>query len=203
MTGYQNIIFDIGNVIVRWSPEEIIRLTLGDAADAHAHANQIFQSDIWQALNRGTLTEAQAKQRFADDTALSPAQLEALFYYIKQTQICLYGSVDLLRSAKEAGYGVYALTDNVREIVAFLKQRYAFWSLFDGAIVSAEVGYLKPEPAIYQCLLDDYHLDPASCVFLDDRIANVEGAKALGMAGIPFTDAQQGRAELAKLGIVV
>ncbi|WP_242413526.1 hypothetical protein [Salinivibrio kushneri] len=78
MTGYQNIIFDIGNVIVRWSPEEIIRLTLGDAADAHAHANQIFQSDTWQALNRGTLTEAQAKQRFADDTALSPAQLEAL-----------------------------------------------------------------------------------------------------------------------------
>ncbi|WP_227986318.1 hypothetical protein [Salinivibrio sp. VYel1] len=78
MTGYQTIIFDIGNVIVRWSPEEIIRLTLGDAGDAHAHANQIFQSDIWQALNRGTLTEAQAKQRFADDTALSPAQLETL-----------------------------------------------------------------------------------------------------------------------------
>ncbi|OOE34697.1 HAD family hydrolase [Salinivibrio kushneri] len=203
MANYQNIIFDIGNVIVRWSPEEIIRLTLGDAADAHAHANQIFQSDTWQALNRGRLTEAQAKQRFADDTALSPAQLETLFYYIKQTQICLYGSVDLLRSAKEAGYGVYALTDNVREIVAFLKQRYAFWSLFDGAIVSAEVGCLKPDPAIYQRLLDDYHLDPASCVFLDDRVANVEGAKALGMAGIPFTDAQQGRAELAKLGIVI
>ncbi|WP_025673289.1 HAD family hydrolase [Salinivibrio socompensis] len=203
MTGYQNIIFDIGNVIVRWSPEEIIRLTLGEAVDAHAYANQVFQSETWQALNRGTLIEAQAKQRFADDTALSPAQLEALFYYIKQTQICLYGSVDLLQSAKQAGYGVYALTDNVREIVAFLKQRYAFWSLFDGAIVSAEVGHLKPEPAIYQRLLDDYHLDPASCVFLDDRVANVEGAKAMGMAGIPFTDAQQGRAELAKLGIVV
>lgn len=203
MANYQTIIFDIGNVIVRWSPEEIIRLTLGEATDAHAHANQIFQSDTWQALNRGTLTEAQAKQRFADDTALSPAQLEALFYYIKQTQICLYGSVELLHSAKQAGYGVYALTDNVREIVAFLKQRYAFWSLFDGAIVSAEVGCLKPEPAIYQRLLDDYHLDPASCVFLDDRVANVEGAKALGMAGIPFTDTQQCRAELAKMGIVV
>jgi len=59
----------------------------------------------------------------------------------------------VLKRVKVAGYGVYALTDNVAEIVTFLRETYQFWELFDGSIVSSNVGMLKPDPEIFNSLL--------------------------------------------------
>lgn len=50
---HQNVVFDIGNVIVRWSPIEITRLTFGEVNDLQQRSNSIFQSDIWLDLNKG------------------------------------------------------------------------------------------------------------------------------------------------------
>ncbi len=96
---------------------------------------------------------------------------------------------------------VYALTDNVVEIVEYLKNTYQFWTLFDGAAVSAELGLLKPQPEIYQALLSNYGLKASETVFLDDMPYNVEGAKAVGMAAIQFTDAVQCEISLQALGV--
>ncbi len=118
----KNIIFDIGNVIVRWSPSEIIRLTFGDSPRATSLTKQIFQSTIWQAANRGELSEEQVKIALQKEFGLSSVQAEKLGYYVKHTQLELYGSVDLIKQVKESGYKVYALSDNVHEIVDYLKQ---------------------------------------------------------------------------------
>ncbi|GAL06332.1 HAD superfamily hydrolase [Photobacterium aphoticum] len=121
---------------------------------------------------------------------------------MKQTQLLIYGTVDLIERIKAAGYGVYALTDNVHDIVAHLKATYTFWPLFDGATVSAEEGVLKPQPEIYHALLSDYHLAAAETVFIDDMLHNVQGAEAVGMAAIQFVNAAQCEAELKALGLV-
>lgn len=60
----KNVIFDIGNVFVRWSPPEICRLTFGDDIDLLATANSIFNTDIWRDLNKGFFSESEAKQHF-------------------------------------------------------------------------------------------------------------------------------------------
>lgn len=198
----RNVVFDVGNVIVRWSPLEIVRLTFGDNADHESITRKIFQSDIWLDLNKGLFTEEQTKVRYQKALGLSAEDSEKLFYYVKQTFIPLYGSYDLIQRVKQAGYGVYALTDNVHEFVAFLKETQNFWPLFDGEIVSAEVGLLKPQPEIYQALLDRYGLEACETVFLDDMPHNVKGAQDVGIAAIQFENASQAEKELKQLGVV-
>lgn len=197
----KNVVFDVGNVIVRWSPLEITQLTFGSITDLEGRALSIFQSAIWSDLNKGLLTESEAKLRYQQELDLSSLECDRLFYYVKQTQILLHGSVDLIERVKRAGYGVYALTDNVAEIVEYLKATYEFWPLFDGAAVSAELGMLKPQPEIYQALLFNNGLEASETVFIDDMPYNVEGAKAVGMAGIQFIDAVRCENELRVLGV--
>ena len=199
----KNVIFDIGNVLVRWSPLEIVKLTFGEQVDTTEYAKRIFFSDVWQQLNKGELTESQAKLAYQQQLAFSFQQVEALFYYIKETQIQIYGMQALLKTVKDTGYNVYALTDNVIEIVETLQQRYDFWPLFDGAIISAEVGCLKPNPDIYHCLLTRYQLTANECVFIDDVLKNIEGAQHVGLYGIHFENVDQCRLALNELGVMV
>ncbi len=200
-TVIKNVVFDVGNVIVRWAPLEIVRLTFGNVEQPEELAKKVFMSDIWLDLNRGFLNEIEAKDRYQLELDFTPQDCDRLFYYVKQSLIELYGSVDLLKKVKAAGYGVYALTDNVVEIVDFLKTEYDFWPLFDAATVSADLGLLKPQPEIYHSLLNSNQLIAEQCVFLDDMPHNVEGAKSVGMHAIQFLSAEQAEDELKALGL--
>ncbi len=197
----KNVIFDVGNVLVRWSPVEIVRLTFGGSVESEKMAQMLFSSQIWKDLNKGTISEREAKQRYQREHQVTTEEMDRFFYYVKHTQILLYGSIELLKRVKRAGYGVYALTDNINEIVEHLRTTYEFWPLFDGAIISSEVQLLKPQAEIYQTLLSKYQLNPEETVFLDDMPYNVEGARAVGMAAIQFKNAQQCELELKAMGV--
>ncbi|CAE6940603.1 hypothetical protein ACOMICROBIO_LKFPLAJE_03699 [Vibrio sp. B1FIG11] len=197
----KNVVFDVGNVLVRWSPIEIVRLTFGNDVDAEALAKDLFTSAIWLDLNKGLITETQAKQRYQLEKQLSESEAERFFYYVKHTQLLIYGSVDLLKRIKSAGYRVFALTDNVVEIVEYLKATYDFWPLFEGTTVSAELGLLKPQPEIYQNLLETHQLLAKETVFLDDMPYNVEGAREIGIEAIQFKHAEQCECELNAMGL--
>lgn len=199
----KNVVFDIGNVVVRWAPLEIVRLTFGNIESAEERVKSIFQSDTWLELNKGNISESEAKLQYQQLHGLSELDCERLFYYVKRTQILIYGSVDLIKRVKAAGYRVYALTDNVHEIVAYLQDTYKFWNLFEGATVSAEVGLLKPQPEIYQSLLTQYALEASETVFIDDMPYNVEGAETVGMSAIQFANAGQCEADLKSLGLTL
>lgn len=199
--GIKNVVFDIGNVMVRWAPLEIVKLTFGETKGSEELAKRIFQSETWLDLNKGFISEDDAKAQYKQLLDLSDLDCERLFYYVKQTQILIYGSIDLLKRVKSSGYKVYALTDNVHEIVAYLKSEYSFWPLFDGATVSAELGLLKPQAEIYQSLLTHHKLAASETVFIDDMPHNVDGARAVGIAGIQFESAAQCEEELKALGL--
>jgi len=178
-----NVVFDVGNVLVRWSPAEIVKLTFGSKESTEQCVNSIFKNDVWLDLNRGLLTETEAKLKYQSELDLSEMECDRLFYYIKHTQLQLFGSVDLLKRVKVAGYGVYALTD------------------IDGAIVSSTVGLLKPDPEIFNSLLTQYNLTASETVFLDDMRNNVEGAKSVGFSAIQFENSAQCEQDLNALGL--
>lgn len=197
----KHVVFDVGNVIVRWAPEEIVKLTFGQTIDAKLLATTIFDSEIWRDLNRGLLTEEQAGEHYRKAHGWSQADCDRLFYYVKATQLLIYGTVDLMSRIKQAGYPIYALTDNVHEIVAHLKESYSFWPMFEHATVSAEVGSLKPGAEIYRSLLTTNNIEAAETVFIDDMDYNVQGAEKVGIKGIQFSSAAQCEAELRALGL--
>ena len=71
--------------------------------------------------------------------------------------------------------------------------------LFDGVVISGEVGIRKPAPEIYSMGAQRIGVPPAACVFVDDLPFNLEPAQELGMATIHHTQAEQTIAELERL----
>jgi putative hydrolase of the HAD superfamily len=120
---------------------------------------------------------------------------------VKVTQIPIPGSFELLEKAYYKGLQLYALTDNIREIISYLKDKYEFWKYFNGIICSAEVGFLKPSKEIYTCLLEEHSLDPSETLFLDDIDKNVQGAKKVGIHALKFINAAECKKDLRKFKI--
>ena len=199
----RNVVFDIGNVLVRWDPVGIVEMAFSLAGEeAVARREALFGDiDIWRALNRGELTIVEAKRAYVADGHLSEEEAERLFDAIRASLTLLEDTPPLMERLAAAGYRLFALTDNVREIVADLSERHDWWALFEGATVSAEVGCLKPDPRIYRHLLESHGLAPDETVFLDDLPRNVEGARAAGMHAFVFTDAKQAERDLRSLGV--
>jgi len=197
----KNVVFDIGNVVVKWAPLDIVGRTFGPGEGSELLAANIFQSEIWRELNKGHYSEQQAKAHFCREQHFTPQEIDHLFVNITASQSLIEGTLALMDDLKSAGYHLYALTDNVHEIVAYLKKRHDFWPRFEAAVVSAECGLLKPDPEIYQHLAKSCAIVPNESVFLDDVLANVEGARTEDFHAIQFINAQQARHDLAALGL--
>ncbi|MBM6699348.1 HAD family phosphatase [Bifidobacterium pullorum subsp. saeculare] len=114
------------------------------------------------------------------------------------------GMEALMRDVKEAGYGLWGLTNWSHETIHIAFDKFpALGELLDGTVVSGVEKLHKPDAAIYELALGRFGLDAASCVFLDDTARNVAGAEAVGIHGIRFTDARDARRGLRALGVAV
>src|SRR4029450_13491570 len=106
------------------------------------------------------------------------------------------GTVEVLAELRGAGVPLYALTNWSAETFAITRGRFAFLEWFDGLLVSGEERVTKPDPAIFQLLLDRFGLDPTATVFVDDSEANVAAARRLGFDAIRITGHEELRREL-------
>jgi putative hydrolase of the HAD superfamily len=68
--------------------------------------------------------------------------------------------------------------------------------LFDHVIESAKIGLRKPDPRIYQMMLEALGIDPQNCVYLDDLGVNLKPAREMGMTTIKVLNAAQAITEL-------
>lgn len=203
MRSIRNIVFDIGNVVVRWGPALIVERAFGAERGTADFAAALFGSPIWKAINLGQLSEAEAKLAYCREHGLSAEEADAMFFHIKESQELVPGTTDLMARLASHNYRLFALTDNVHEIVGHLKVRYDFWGHFEGAAVSAELGVLKPSPEIYRHLLDEYRLAAEETLFLDDVPANAQGARDVGMHALVFVTAEQAAGDMRNMGITI
>ena len=199
----KNIVLDIGNVLVKWSPQSIIAKVFNDGQDAEKVFLSIFKAPTWYDLNLGKITENEAIHIYNQKLGIPLHQAEEFMHEVKESLTPVEGSFELLDELEQAGFPIYSITDNVREIINFLKTKYTFIDKFRGMAVSAELGVLKPDEKIYRYLLDQYNLCPEDSIFLDDLLPNVEGARNVGMQGIHFTTAAACREDLKKFGVNV
>lgn len=196
----KNIIFDVGNVLVRWAPEVAVAEVF-PAQQVEFITQQLFHAEPWRALNRGDITEEELVERCQTDFAMTREQAQQLMAAIRASLIPVPGGQELLHDLHAAGYHLYSLTDNTHNILAYLKQRYDFWPKFKGIVSSADVRHLKPSPQMYQTLINTYQIIPEESVFLDDLAHNIEGAKQHGIHGIQFVTAEQAIQQLKALNV--
>nr|WP_282099687.1 HAD family phosphatase [Qipengyuania qiaonensis] len=156
---------------------------------------------LWLALNRGEYTLAQARAIYIAEHGFSEDEVDRLFESLFASFVLIDGTVELMHELRGLGARLFAITDNVHEIVAHLQREHDFWPLFEQAAVSAELGVLKPDPRMYRHVLELGAIDPTETLFFDDVARNVAGAEAVGMHARVFTDAAKARVDLRELGV--
>lgn len=195
-----NLVFDLGGVVIAWNPSAIAASVFGDPAEQALVLERVIGHPDWIELDRGTLPLDDAIVRAAARTGLARRSVEALFAAVPPSLVPMPDSVALVDAVRRAGHRLYALSNLHRASFAHLAATYDLFALFDGRVVSCEVGACKPEPAIYRHLLERHRLDARDTVFIDDVQANLDAADAFGIHTIRFEGAPACRARLADIG---
>ncbi len=183
----RNLIFDFGQVLAHFEPEDMLKPYFSDPADRETVGRVMFDRRYWDRLDDGTLNEEEAADRIA------PALPERLREPMRQAMLNWYyhrppieGMEELIdRMRREFGVSVYLLSNISRNFAAHA-DLYPVLRKMDGCVFSAEVGLTKPDPAIFNYTLRKFGLDPAETVFIDDAPRNLAGAESLGIRGYRF-----------------
>lgn len=201
MNGYDAAIFDFGRVLTAFDPDRIATALLGDPACALRVRRAIFTGPIWNALDQGLLTEADAAARIIAANPDEGAGIRRFFAHYKDYLETLPAGLAMVEKARAAGLGIYGLSNMSREAWEIVGRRRAFRPLFDGVVISSLERIAMPDPAIYRRLLSRYAIDPERAIFIDDVPANVEAARRLGIDGVHFQNHRQLAAALERRGI--
>ena len=176
------LIYDMGNVLVRWDPHALALAGSEDPADASVLEKALFASPDWI---KGDLGLFGPEEMFAAARLRVPARLEpalrALCFQWPDWLEPLPGAADFVARANKRGLKGYLLSNASRRFPQALARCFPAFSLLDGWVVSAHEGVAKPDIRIYRRLLERYDLDPRRCFFIDDVPANLEGARRAGM----------------------
>ncbi len=200
----RNVIFDMGQVLIRWSPSLLTAAwPLAEAERALLH-REVFGGAEWVALDHGTVTEEAA---CAAICARLPEQLhgyarELVTAWWQQPLVPMEGMEQLLRELRDKGCPLYLLSNAGLPLRTYFP-RIPGADCFSGLMVSAEEKLLKPQHAIYRRLLERFGLNAQECFFIDDSPANIEAAACVGIRGTVFHgDVSRLRRELEAAGIL-
>ncbi|MEY8386067.1 HAD family phosphatase [Oscillospiraceae bacterium 38-13] len=182
-----NIIFDMGQVLIRWQPDLLAAGTGVPAEDVPLLQKAVFGSVQWIQLDRGVISQEDALSamcRELPERLHAPAG-ELVRSWWKQPLRPVPGMEALIAELKGLGYGIYLLSNASVALPEYFS-RIPGSQYFDGKIVSADWKLLKPQHEIYETLFREYRLKPEECFFIDDLNINIEGAWYTGMAGAVF-----------------
>lgn len=201
------VIFDMGNVLIDWNPEEVYRQHFTDNQERVMFFAGLFPR-MHQAAHdsRDSFTDALAPlKRQEPDMAHLIEIFEHRWHEFVRGP--LSETVEVLHELVDAEVPLYGLTNWPHQTwpprpPANAPLAYDFLEHFAGIVVSGQVQMHKPNDDIYDYALKQFGLQPAQAVFVDDLSENIATADRLGLHGIRFTNAKALRDELQVLGLL-
>jgi len=199
----KNIIFDLGNVLLRFKPEEFLLQFTSDKEYIKQFVTKITRSKLWLDLDRGYESLENAETIFLSKYPEEKKLISLFFNHWMEMLTPIEENISILLDLSESGYKTYILSNYIKEAFKFVKEKFDFFTVFDGQIISGEEKVIKPDKAIYESLLRRYQLIPEECLFIDDILFFLKPARKLGISTIwnrPHTDL---RKELKKFNVVI
>lgn len=196
----KNVIFDIGNVLTDFRWKEFLQ----DKGFEPDILKRIIKASVmnpnWAEFDRGVLSEEEVMQEFIKaDPEIEP-QLRLAYDNIKDMVTPREYAIPWVKALKEAGYGVYYLSNFSEKAFRECEDALQFLPYTDGGIMSYREKVIKPDKAIYDVLLERYQLKAEECVFIDDTVINIEAAVSYGFQGVVFVTKEQVEEDLKNLG---
>ena len=200
----RNVLFDMGNVLIRFDRNVFMERLGISAEDQKLLTRELFLSVEWVQMDHGTISDADATRqicsRIPEHLHEAAGKLVAMW---DRPILPIEGMAELIQDLKQTGYGIYLLSN------ASTRQ-HEYWpripgsEYFDGTIISADEKVMKPHPDFFLKALERFSLNPEECVFVDDLPTNIEGAMCCGIPGIVFHgDAKLLRSQLRAFGVQI
>lgn len=181
-----NVVLDMGNVLLDFNPEFVLSKFCSSEKEKAVIRKELFEGPEWALGDKGDIKD---KDRFDLVKGRVPEKYhEALKNCADHWDICmdpLPGAESFCRRVKEMGLRIYVLS-NASDLFYTYFPKFLPLEFFNGVFVSSDYLMLKPDVKIYETFLNKYGLDPKECLFVDDRMENVEGAEKAGMNGFCF-----------------
>jgi 2-haloacid dehalogenase len=196
-------VFDLGGVLIDWDPRHLYRKLFAGGEAAMEHFLATVCTHEWnrcQDAGRSFAKGARLLKAEHPDKAELIDAYGARFDEMMAGPII--GSVEILAELRDRGTPLYGLTNWSAETYPAARERFAFLSWFRGILVSGEVGVIKPEPRIFELLIERFAIDPADAVYIDDVGTNIAAARPFGIHAIHFTTPAALRQELVGLGLL-
>ena len=194
----KTIVFDIGRVLFDYCPNLILDNLLPSTPYKESYLNGLFNSAIWQQLDRGDITKEEAYSILLKKNIITSTQESDINILIDEfpDHLPIIEETKDLFIQLEKKYPIYLLSNFQDKPFDRLYKNNPFLHLSSGMIISAKVNCMKPEPEIYKLLLSTYNLTANETLFIDDLEPNISAAKKLGINGIQFTTIDQLKADL-------
>lgn len=185
----KNLIFDFGGVLIGYDYPSLVRTLFDDEGERRAFEELVCSEEFMTRCDLGVESFAEIIRKHQE---LYPRWKRQLQEFHDRQPDAMTGEIpgmrDLLTRLKAEGYHLYGLT-NWSEAVYRVIEKFDILQMMEGTLISSEEKMLKPDAAIYRRLCEKFVLHPQECLFTDDKQVNVDGALAVGMQAVLFTDA--------------
>ena len=195
----RNIVFDIGGVLADFRMKEFLLEKGFDGPMIRRILKASVMSPYWEKFERGELTEEETLEGFASIDPEIGEELRRAYFNIEGMLTARAFSIPLIKRLKDAGLGVYYLSNNTKKAYDECAGSLDFMPFMDGGLVSFLAGRTKPDPEMYRMFLEKFGLRAEECVFVDDTPENVAAAETLGFTGIVFKSPEALDAALKEL----
>lgn len=197
------IVFDFGGVLIDWDPRYLYRkLFAGDerAMEQFLETISFYEWNVQQDAGR-PFAEA-----VVEHCQKHPEYCELIRAYDERWDESLGGSIQasvtILQGLKNAGYPLYGLSNWSAETFPRARRKFQFMDWFEAIIISGEVRLVKPDPRIYELLLEKTNRPAEQCLIIDDSKDNIVTARQLGFHTIHFQSPEQLKHDLRQIGIL-
>lgn len=187
----KNIIFDIGSVLIGYRWQEMCRDEGWDEEKTYQIGKAFFLNPLWPDFDAGLVT---AEELLADVAEKYPDLAEDARWFITSGKKMIVERPRvwaLAEKLKEKGYRLYLLSNYSEELFTVHTAGLPFLEIVDGGVISYQIHEIKPNPPIYEYLLQKYQLKAEECLFFDDRPENTAAARKLGMQAVTVEDGSE------------
>ena len=198
----KNIIFDFGGVVMDWNPRYFFKDYFKDDEKMEYFLKNIatdewnIEQDRGRSLADGTDFQVEKHPEW---------EKEIRAYYHNWTMMLksdIPENVEILRKLEHSNYELFGLTNWSAETFPFALENYDFFKIFkDKIVVSGAEKMIKPDPEIWNILLERYQIKAEESVFIDDNFKNIEAAKKLGFICVHIKENTDLQKELRNLGV--
>ncbi len=189
MPNIDAVVFDIGNVLLGWFPEQFYDGIIGESQRKKLFAEVDLDGmnervDLGDDFEQTVYAKADEHPEWRNEIRLWHDR------WIEMAQPAIEHSAKLLRALRTRGVPVFALSNFGTDSFEIAKSVYPVLAEFDRAYISGHMGVIKPDPEIYERLENDCGVAPQRLLFADDRLNNIEAALARGWQAHLFTKPQ-------------